>query len=85
MSFESTYKHKIHTMQTTLKKYAKDQEEADLIIRNQNQQINELKLQLKQEGDKINSFKDPDGCTQFAKVLQEFETNIAYLSKEKEK
>ena len=42
-----------------------------------------LQLELKKEGELIQSFKDPEGMTAFRLVLQDMEAGIKALQKEK--
>ena len=42
-----------------------------------------LQIKLKTESDLVESFRDPEGMTAFRLVLQDMETGIKALSKEK--
>ncbi len=42
-----------------------------------------MKMALKMESKKVESFKDPEGCVQFRILLQDFENNINKITKEK--
>ena len=53
------------------------------LIKNQNSDIYDLKMALKLESEKVQSFKDPEGCVQLRILLQDFENNINKITKEK--
>lgn len=81
----ATYEQKIFTLKEVISNKNSVIAERDKQIEMQNNDIYELKNKLRDEAMKVQSFKDPNGCVEFRKVLQDFEQDIVYLTKEKDK
>lgn len=74
--FETNYKHKVIFLEQQLQEAEEKAKLKGNKIESQNQEMYSLKLKMKEIGELNNQFRDPKGCAEYRKQIQELENTM---------